>query len=44
MNKASNLMTVEEDQGVFMKHYAPAATKSKKLFLASMSKSMSQGF
>ena len=34
-----------KNQGVFVKHYSmpPAATKSKKLFLASRSKSRSQG-
>ena len=35
--------TVNKDQGVFVEHYAPAATKSKKLFLASRSKLRSQG-
>ena len=33
----------EKNQCVFVKHYPPAATKSKKLFLASRSKSGSQG-
>ena len=35
----------QKNQGVFVKHYSmpPAATKSKKLFLASRSKSRSQG-
>ena len=34
-----------KNQGVFVKHYSmpPVATKSKKLFLASRSKSRSQG-
>ena len=34
-----------KNQGVFVKHYSmpPVATKSKKLFLASTSKSRSQG-
>ena len=36
---------LKKNQGVFVKHYSmpPAATKSKKLFLASRSKSRSQG-
>ena len=32
-----------QNHGVFVKHYAPAATKSKKLFLASRSQSSPQG-
>ena len=38
-------MNIIKNQGVFVKHYGmpPAATKSEKLFLASRSKSRSQG-
>ena len=37
------LKTKQKNQGVFGKHLPPAATNSKNLFLASRSKSRSQG-